>query len=88
MNNKQWKISDYNGHSGTLYYDLIDDAGMRTIDCWIVENTLPSGRVFQFVQTLDWKENSSQRHPLRATLDEAKADAAMFFAKRELERHE
>lgn len=88
MSTKRWQLSEYNGHSGTLYYDLLDDEGMRTIDCWIVEfDDKALGHVYQFVQTIDWK-STENRLPMRQTLDEAKEDAAMFFAKRELERHE
>lgn len=86
--NATWKLSEFNGNTGNLYYDLMTPDGKRETSAWIVEYTLAGqGRVFQFVQTIDWN-TVEQRHPMRKTFDEAKADAAMFFAKRELERHE
>lgn len=81
----EWRIFDI-GLKGQMYHDMIVD-GLRVPNCWIVEYDLAGqGRVYQFVQTIDFRTSES-REPMRGTFDEAAADAAMFFANRELEKH-
>lgn len=81
MTNIEWRATSI-GPAGTLYFDMfIDD--VRVQDVWIVEFDMGGVRKWSFRRGA----SNEQWYPMRATLAEAKADAAMYFARRELEKH-
>ena len=77
----EWRATSI-GPSGTVYFDMVvNDCLVQ--DAWIAEFNIGGVRKWSFRR----REHSEHWCPMRDTFDEAKADAAMFFAKRELEKH-
>ena len=72
------------GPSGTVYFDMVVN-GCLMQDAWIAEFNIGGVRKWSFRR----REHEHTEHwfPTRDTFDEAKEDAAKYFAERELEKH-
>lgn len=81
MTKIDWRATSV-GPTGAVYFDMfIDDAVVQ--DVWIAEFDMDGARWWSFrIQS-----HGEYWFAARGTLDEAKADAAMYFAQRELEKH-
>lgn len=77
----EWRVTSI-GPSGAVYFDMfIDDVQVQ--GAWIAEFVMDGARKWSFrIQS-----HGEYWFAARDTLDEAKADAAMYFARRELESH-
>lgn len=92
MTKIDWRATSV-GPTGAVYFDMfIDDAVVQ--DVWIAEFDMDGARwwSFRIKDGARWWSPEGQSHgeywfAARGTLDEAKADAAMYFAQRELEKH-